>query len=56
MDCQPGSQTKLERRCKFRVKDADGIELFKASYQHDLLLSKKQLKIIGSVKTPAKTE
>jgi hypothetical protein len=37
------------------VKDAEGIELFKASYQHDLLLSKDdELKIIGSVKTSSK--
>lgn len=37
------------------VKGADGIELFKSSYQHDLLLSKDaELKIIGSVKTSSK--
>lgn len=37
------------------VKDADGIKLFKASYQHDLLLSKNdELKIIGPVKTSSK--
>ncbi|MDD5394483.1 MAG: hypothetical protein PHE17_15820 [Thiothrix sp.] len=37
------------------VKDADGSELFKSSYQHDLLLSKDgELKIIGSVKTSSK--
>lgn len=37
------------------VKDADGTELFKSSYQHDLLLSKEdELKIIGSVKTSSK--
>jgi hypothetical protein len=37
------------------VKDADGKELFKSSYQHDLLLSKDdELKIIGSVKTSSK--
>jgi len=37
------------------VKYADGTELFKASYQHDLLLSKNdELKIIGSVKTSSK--
>jgi len=37
------------------VKDADGAELFKSSYQHDLLLSKDdELKIIGSVKTSSK--
>ncbi|EKD47009.1 MAG: hypothetical protein ACD_66C00258G0001 [uncultured bacterium] len=37
------------------VKDTDGIELFKSSYQHDLLLSKDdELKIIGSVKTSSK--
>jgi hypothetical protein len=37
------------------VKDADGTELFKANYQHDLLLSKDdELKIIGSVKTSSK--
>ncbi len=37
------------------VKDAEGVELFKASYQHDLLLSKDdELKIIGSVKTSSK--
>ncbi len=37
------------------VKDTDGIELFKSSYQHDLLISKNaELKIIGSVKTSSK--
>lgn len=37
------------------VKGADGVELFKSSYQHDLLLSKdSELKIIGSVKTSSK--
>jgi hypothetical protein len=37
------------------VKDIDGTELFKSSYQQDLLLSKdKELKIIGSVKTSSK--
>jgi len=37
------------------VKDADGTELFKASYQHDLLISKDtELKVIGSVKTSSK--
>lgn len=37
------------------VKDDDEKELFKASYQHDLLLSKNsELKIIGSVKTSSK--
>jgi hypothetical protein len=37
------------------VKDLDGTELFKSSYQHDLLLSKDdELKIIGSVKTSSK--
>ncbi len=37
------------------VKDADGAELFKSSYQHDLLISKNdELKIIGSVKTSSK--
>jgi hypothetical protein len=37
------------------VKDVDGTELFKSSYQHDLLLSKnEELKIIGSVKTSSK--
>lgn len=37
------------------VKDSEGIELLKASYQHDLLLSKNdELKIIGSVKTSSK--
>lgn len=37
------------------VKDLDGTELFKCSYQHDLLLSKDdELKIIGSVKTSSK--
>lgn len=37
------------------VKDIDGTELFKSSYQHDLLLSKNaELKIIGSVKTSSK--
>ena len=37
------------------VKDNSGVELFKASYQHDLLVSKNnELKIIGSVKTSSK--
>ncbi|MHB8302168.1 MAG: hypothetical protein ACYDC6_04915 [Acidobacteriaceae bacterium] len=37
------------------VKDADGEELFRSTYQHDLLLSKDdELKIIGSVKTSSK--
>jgi hypothetical protein len=37
------------------VNDADGNELFKSSYQHDLLFSKDgELKIIGSVKTSSK--
>lgn len=37
------------------VKDAEGNELFKSSYQHDLLISKEdELKIIGSVKTSSK--
>ncbi|MEQ1486134.1 hypothetical protein [Methyloglobulus sp.] len=37
------------------VKDVDGTELFKSSYQHDLLISKDdKLKIIGSVKTSSK--
>lgn len=37
------------------VNDVDGVELFKSSYQHDLLLSKDdELKIIGSVKTSSK--
>ncbi|CAK0774590.1 conserved hypothetical protein [Gammaproteobacteria bacterium] len=37
------------------VKDTDGTELFKSSYQHDLLISKdSELKIIGSVKTSSK--
>lgn len=37
------------------VKDTDGSELFKAGYQHDLLISKgDELKIIGSVKTSSK--
>jgi hypothetical protein len=37
------------------VRDADGTELFKSSYQHDLLIRKDtELKIIGSVKTSSK--
>ena len=37
------------------VRDTDGTELFKSSYQHDLLISKEaELKIIGSVKTSSK--
>lgn len=37
------------------VKDASNKELFKSSYQHDLLISKEdELKIIGSVKTSSK--
>lgn len=45
----------VEGTIKVPVKDADGTELFKSSYQHDLLLSKNdELKIIGSVKTSSK--
>ena len=37
------------------AKDSNGTELFKSSYQHDLLLSKdNELKVIGSVKTSSK--
>lgn len=37
------------------VKNCDNIALFKASYQHDLLLKKhNKLKVIGSVKTSSK--
>ncbi|MHB8231536.1 MAG: hypothetical protein ACYDDB_01365 [bacterium] len=37
------------------VKDDNGKELFKSSYQHDLMISKDdELKIIGSVKTSSK--
>ena len=37
------------------VKDKNGVELLKSSYQHDLLISKDdELKIIGSVKTSSK--
>lgn len=37
------------------IRDAVGNELFKSSYQHDLLVSKdSELKIIGSVKTSSK--
>lgn len=37
------------------VKDENGVELLKSSYQHDLLISKDhELKIIGSVKTSSK--
>jgi hypothetical protein len=37
------------------VKDSEGAELFRSSYQHDLLISKDdELKIIGSVKTSSK--
>lgn len=37
------------------VKDAAGEELFKSSYQHDLLISRDaELKVIGSVKTSSK--
>ena len=37
------------------VKDEGGAELFKSSYQHDLMLSKDdELKVIGSVKTSSK--
>mgnify|MGYP001561317574 CR=1 FL=1 len=37
------------------VKDPGGNELFKSSYQHDLLISKEgELKVIGSVKTSSK--
>lgn len=45
----------VEGTIKVPVKDGDGTELFKSSYQHDLLLSKDdELKIIGSVKTSSK--
>ncbi|NOT62354.1 MAG: hypothetical protein HOP19_19270 [Acidobacteria bacterium] len=37
------------------VKDAQGVKLFDASYQHDLLISQNaELKVIGSVKTSSK--
>ncbi len=37
------------------IKHTDGTELFKSSYQHDLLIRKNaELKIIGSVKTSSK--
>jgi hypothetical protein len=37
------------------VRDTDGTELFKSSYQHDLMISKDaELKIISSVKTSSK--
>lgn len=37
------------------VKDPGGVELFKSSYQHDLLVRKDaEVKIIGSVKTSSK--
>lgn len=37
------------------VKDDAGLALFKANYQHDLLISKNgELKVIGSVKTSSK--
>lgn len=40
---------------KVPVKDDDGVELFKSSYQHDLLINNHgELKIIGSVKTSSK--
>lgn len=48
MDCVSGVM-------QVPVKDESGTELFKASYQHDLLISKDdKLKIIGSVKTSSK--
>ncbi len=48
VDCVSGTR-------QVPVKDANGIELFKSSYQHDLLISKdSELKIIGSVKTSSK--
>jgi hypothetical protein len=37
------------------VRDDDGVELFRSSYQHDLLISSEgELKVIGSVKTSSK--
>ncbi|MBJ6609113.1 MAG: hypothetical protein JG718_02020 [Candidatus Thiothrix moscowensis] len=48
LDCVAGTM-------QVPVRDAAGLELFKASYQHDLLISKNsELKIIGSVKTSSK--
>ena len=48
IDCVSGTM-------QIPVKDAKGVELFKSSYQHDLLLSREgELKIIGSVKTSSK--
>jgi len=48
VDCVSGTM-------QIPVRDVDGAELFKSSYQHDLLLSKyDELKIIGSVKTSSK--
>jgi len=48
VDCVSGTM-------QIPIKDEDGVELFKSSYQHDLLISKTgELKIIGSVKTSSK--
>lgn len=45
----------VEGTVKVPVRDQNGTELFKSSYQHDLLLRKNgELKIIGSVKTSSK--
>jgi hypothetical protein len=48
IDCLAGTM-------KVPVKNDLGIELFKSSYQHDLLIKKSgELKVIGSVKTSSK--
>lgn len=45
----------VEGTVKVPVRDVNGTELLKSSYQHDLLLSKNnELKVIGSVKTSSK--
>jgi hypothetical protein len=48
IDCTSGT-------IKVPIRDKDGSELFKTSYQHDLLINNNgELKIIGSVKTSSK--
>lgn len=48
VDCKSGI-------VKVPVKDDNGVELFKSSYQHDLVIDDNgELKIIGSVKTSSK--
>lgn len=48
LDCVSGTM-------QIPIKDNEGVEILKSSYQHDLLISSEnELKVIGSVKTSSK--